>query len=126
MEPNDSPRPTGRSTELDLAGYCFAVWSTLYRFADRQVIEPFTLSITGGPQNALPVFSTLELLREILRELGVDGAVEIKRIQQTKGFLESLQPEIVIIVDPRRSERGNLLYGEVLRFHPTSDARLDS
>jgi hypothetical protein len=104
--PNDAPRPTGRAWIVDLAGFILPV--------DAEG-QPAWILIEGLGL-AIPIFSSLQTLWMAAAHYPrIVVWSSLKRIDETRGFLESIPVDIPIVADVRPSERGTVLYTDVRR-----------
>lgn len=82
--------------------------------------QPIWLNITGSDDLYLPLFKTLSDLNTAMRTLNISCDI-VKRIDNHQIFLESVpykfydDTRIRIIIDPRPSDTGTILFTEVYR-----------
>jgi hypothetical protein len=67
-------------------------------------IRPVLLTVSGV--ECLAVFSTKEKMDEAYKQAGVIAIAKVKKIDGGRGFLESLPPDMPVILDPWLTDRG--------------------
>jgi hypothetical protein len=99
-----APWRTGKPPEeVTLTGKCFA-W-----FGD----APSLIELPGAGM-ALAVFTTVEKLAAMVEAVALP-CDSIKQITDTWEFLNSVPPEVLVVIDPWRTPQGTTRYMEVKR-----------
>jgi hypothetical protein len=104
--PDLAPKRTGKPVEvIELSG-CLFPWDT-------ETDQPVLVHMVGSGAFYLPVFSTEEKLRGMMKKLGPFG--KIKMIQDGREFLDSVPLDVIVIKDAWHTLTGTVRFTQVQR-----------
>jgi hypothetical protein len=103
---SDAPKPTGNVHEVTLTGKLFP-W-------DNHMNQPVLLAMPGSEFNYLPLFSTVDALRELMERANVPFD-KIKHVDDGPEFMSSIPLHIKLICDPYFLDNGRVRFTEVFR-----------
>lgn len=96
------PRPIGTPRTVDISGHVLP-WADGW---------PVLIVMEGSPDLCVPVFSTVEKLVDMMAQIGYQS---IKLIDDPHEFLDSVPPDLRVVIDPHFHENGRVRYTEILR-----------
>lgn len=98
------PRPIGTPRTVDITGHVLA-WGDG---------EPVLMVMMGSSDLCVPIFSTVEKLVAMMTLTRIDYQ-SIKQIDDPHEFLDSVPPDLRVVIDPHFHENGRIRYTEILR-----------
>lgn len=104
MDKMEAPKVLSKPTPINLDGM-------IYPERDGQ---PIFLNIQGSPLTYIGIFRTEERLKQSMIEIKKEYD-NIKEILDGGEFLDSIPKELIVIIDPRLTERGTVRYTQVER-----------